>query len=141
MEQRNQISLREKMTNKKLFTLFLALIITSVAINIVYSHASSGVINDTTAEDWSNDVSLIAFKASEYWRTPSVLGGGSDNFSGLDKIELLGIDQALLSAEYQITNIKETEFTLISREVIPGSIVKTTITYEGIATLPTIIEL
>lgn len=129
------------MTNKKLFTLFLALIITSVAINIVYSHASSGVINDTTAEDWSNDVSLIAFKASEYWRTPSVLGGGSDNFSGLDKIELLGIDQALLSSEYQITNIKETEFTLISREVIPGSLVKTTITYEGIATLPTIIEL
>ena len=129
------------MANKKLFTLFLALIITSVAINIVYSYASSGAINDTTAEDWSNDVSLIAFKASEYWRTPSVLGGGSDNFSGLDKIELLGIDQALLSAEYQITNIKETEFTLISREVIPGSIVKTTITYEGIATLPTIIEL
>ncbi len=129
------------MTNKKLFTLFLALIITSVAINILYSHASSGAIIDTTAEDWSNDVSLIAFKASEYWRTPSVLGGGSDNFSGLDKIELLGIDQALLSAEYQITNIKETEFTLISREVIPGSLVKTTITYEGIATLPTIIEL
>ena len=129
------------MTNKKYFALFLALIIASIAINIVYSHASSGAINDTTAEDWSNDVSLIAFKASEYWRTPSVLGGGSDNFSGLDKIELLGIDQALLSAEYQITNIKETEFTLISREVIPGSIVKTTITYEGIATLPTIIEL
>jgi len=129
------------MTNKKLFTLFLALIITSVAINIVYSHASSGATIDTTAEDWSNDVSLIAFKASEYWRTPSVLGGGSDNFSGLYKIELLGIDQALLSAEYQITNIKETEFTLISREVIPGSIVKTTITYEGIATLPIIIEL
>lgn len=129
------------MTNKKLFTLFLALIVTSVAINIVYSHSSSGAIIDTAAEDWSNDVSLIAFKASEYWRTPSVLGGGSDNFSGLDKIELLGIDQALLSAEYQITNIKETEFTLISREVIPGSIVKTTITYEGIATLPTIIEL
>ena len=129
------------MTNKKLFTLFLALIVTSVAINIVYSHASSGATIDTTAEDWSNDVSLIAFKASEYWRTPSVLGGGSDNFSGLDKIELLGIDQALLSAEYQITNIKETEFTLISREVIPGSIVKTTITYEGIATLPIIIEL
>lgn len=129
------------MTNKKYFALFLALIVTSIAINIVYSHASSGAINDTTAEDWSNDVSLIAFKASEYWRTPSVLGGGSDNFSGLDKIELLGIDQALLSAEYQITNIKETEFTLISREVIPGSIVKTTITYEGIATLPTIIEL
>ena len=129
------------MTNKKLFTLFLALIITSVAINIVYSHASSDTIIDTTAEDWSDDVSLIAFKAAEYWRTPSVLGGGSDNFSGLDKIELLGIDQALLSAEYQITNIKETEFTLISREVIPGSLVKTTITYEGIATLPTIIEL
>ena len=129
------------MTNNKYFALFLALIIASIAINIVYSHASSGAINDTTAEDWSNDVSLIAFKASEYWRTPSVLGGGSDNFSGLDKIELLGIDQALLSAEYQITNIKETEFTLISREVIPGSIVKTTITYEGIATLPTIIEL
>ena len=129
------------MTNKKYFALFLALIIASIAINIVYSHASSGAINDTTAEDWSNDVSLIAFKASEYWRMPSVLGGGSDNFSGLDKIELLGIDQALLSAEYQITNIKETEFTLISREVIPGSIVKTTITYEGIATLPTIIEL
>ena len=129
------------MTNKELFTLFLALIITSVAINIVYSHASSGTIIDTAAEDWSNDVSLIAFKASEYWRMPSVLGGGSDNFSGLDKIELLGIDQALLSAEYQITNIKETEFTLISREVIPGSMVKTTITYEGIATLPTIIEL
>jgi len=129
------------MTNKKYFALFLALIITSIAINIVYSHASSGALNDTTAEDWSNDVSLIAFKASEYWRTPSVLGGGSDNFSGLDKIELLGIDQGLLSAEYQITKIKETEFTLISREVIPGSIVKTTITYEGIATLPTIIEL
>ena len=129
------------MTNNKYFALFLALIIASIAINIVYSHASSGAINDTTAEDWSNDVSLIAFKASEYWRTPSVLGGGSDNFSGLDKIELLGIDQALLSAEYQITNIKETEFTLISREVIPGSLVKTTITYEGIATLPTIIEL
>ena len=129
------------MTNNKYFALFLALIIASIAINIVYSHASSGAINDTTAEDWSNDVSLIAFKASEYWRTPSVLGGGSDNFSGLDKIELLGIDQALLSAEYQITNVKETEFTLISREVIPGSMVKTTITYEGIATLPTIIEL
>jgi len=141
MEQIDQISLREKMTNKKYFALFLALIIASIAINIVYSHASSGAINDTTAEDWSNDVSLIAFKASEYWRTPSVLGGGSDNFSGLDKIELLGIDQALLSAEYQITSVKETEFTLISREVIPGSLVKTTITYEGIATLPTIIEL
>ena len=129
------------MTNKKLFTLFLVTIIASVAINIFYSRSSSGAIIDTAAEEWSNDVSMIAFNASEYWRTPSVLGGGSDSFIGLDKKKLLGLHNTVLSADYEITNIKETEFTLISKEIIPGSIVKTTITYEGIATLPVIIEL
>ena len=129
------------MTNKKLFTLFLVTIIASVSINIYYSRSTSGAIIETTAEDWSNDVSLIAFKASEYWRTPSVMGGGSDSFLELDRVEILGLHEGVLSAEYEITNIKETEFTLISKEIIPGSIVITTITYEGIATLPTIIEL
>ena len=129
------------MKNKKLFTLFLVTIVTSAAINIFYSRSSSGAIIDTAAEDWSNDVSLIAFKASEYFRTPSVLGGGSDSFLGLDRREFLGLNETALSAKYEITNIKETEFTLISKEIIPGSIVETTITYEGIATLPIIIEL
>ena len=129
------------MTNKKLLTLFLVTIIASVSINIYYSRSTSGAIIETTAEDWSNDVSLIAFKASEYWRIPSVLGGGSDSFLELDRVEILGLHEGVLSAEYEITNIKETEFTLISKEIIPGSIVITTITYEGIATLPTIIEL
>ena len=132
---------RENMTNKKLFTLFLVTIITTVSINLFYSRSSSGAIIDTVAQNWSDDVSLIAFNASEYWRTPSVLGGGSDSFLGLDRAKLLGLHKSVLSAEYEITNIRETEFTLISRDIIPGSIVKTTITYEGIATLPIIIEL
>lgn len=129
------------MKNKKLFTLLLITVIASVAINIFDTDSSSGAIKFTAADDWSNDVTLIAFKASEYWRTASVLGGGSDNFSGLNKIEALGINQTMLSAYYEITNIKDTEFTLISKEIIPGSLVMTTITYEGIATLPTVIEL
>ena len=129
------------MRNKILFLIILATILISVALNPLYSRSSSGAVVESSAKNWSDDVSLIAYKASEYWRIPSVLGGGSDNFSGLDKIELLGIDQTMLSAKYEITNIKETEFTLISKEIIPGSIVKTTITYEGIATLPLIIEL
>ncbi len=129
------------MTNRKLLTLFLVAIIASVSLNIYYSRSTSGAIIETTAEDWSNDVSLIAFKASEYWRTPSVMGGGSDSFLELDRIEKLGLHERVLSAEYEITDIKETEFTLISKEIIPGSIVITTITYEGLATLPTIIEI
>lgn len=138
---RNRDELGEKMTNNKLFTLFLAMIIISVAINIYYDPFTSDTITDTNAVDWSNDVSLIAFKASEYWRTPSVMGGGSDSFLELDRIELLGLHEAALSAEYEITNIKETEFTLVSKEIIPGAIVETTITSRGIATLPIVIEI
>ena len=129
------------MRNKILFLIILATILVSVALNPLYSRSSSDAIVESGANKWSDDVSLIAFKASEYWRIPSVLGGGSDTFSGLNKIELLGIDQTMLSARYEITDIRETEFSLISKEIIPGSIVKTTITYEGIATLPVIIEL
>lgn len=129
------------MVKNKLFTIFLAIIIMSVAVTVYLSRSTSGAVIDTTAVDWSNDVSLIAFKASEYWRTPSVMGGGSDSFLDLDRVELLDLRENRLSAEYEITNIRETEFTLISGGILPGSIVKTTITYEGIATLPTIIEL
>ena len=39
-----------------------------------------------TAKEWSDDVTHIAFKASEYWRTPSAVGGGSNSFSGLEDI-------------------------------------------------------
>ncbi len=131
----------EKIRNKKLYLIIFAIILAGVALAPLYSRSSSGAVVESVAEDWSDDVCLIAFKASEYWRTPSVLGGGSDSFSGLDEIELLGIDPTVLSAKYEITDIKETEFILISKEIIPGSIVKTTITYEGIATLPFIIKL
>ena len=128
------------MRNKKLYTIIFTIILTSVALTPLYSSSSSDAVVNTVAKDWSDDVSLIAFKASEYWRTPSVLGGGSDSFLELDRIEILGLHNSL-SAKYEITNIKETEFTLINRQLIPGSIVITTITYEGIATLPIIIEL
>ena len=104
---RNSDKLGEKMTNNKLLTLFLAIIIIIVAINIYYDPFTSDTITDTNAVDWSNDVSLIAFKASEYWRTPSVMGGGSDSFLVLDKVELLGLRGRMLSAEYDITNIQE----------------------------------
>jgi len=80
-------------------------------------------------------------KQIEYWRTPSVMGGGSDSFLKLDRVEKLGLNERVLSAEYEITDIKETEFTLLTTGIISGSIVKTTITYEGIATLPIIIKL
>jgi len=129
------------MRNKKLFIIIFTIIVASVALTPLYSRSSSGAVVGSVAEDWSDDVSLIAFKASEYWRTPSVLGGGSDSFLGLDRVEILGLNDRVLSMEYEITNIKETEFTLSSIEIIPGSIVITTITYEGIATLPIVIEL
>ena len=135
----NEDRLSEKTRNKK-FYIFM-IIFASLALSPLYSHSSSSPVVEYAAEDWSNDVSFIAFKASEYWRTPSVMGGGSDSFLELDGVEILGLHERVLSAEYEITNIKETEFTLISKEIIPGSIVITTITYEGIATLPTIIEL
>ena len=129
------------MTNFKLFTLFIAIIIISVAINIYYDSFMSDTITDINAVDWSNDVSLIAYKASEYWRTPSVMGGGSDSFLELDSVALLGLHTTVLNAVYEITDIKETEFTLVSKEIIPGAIVETTITFQGIATLPIIIEI
>jgi len=129
------------MRNKKLYLIIFAILVTSAALTPLYSRSDSGAVVETVAEDWSDDVSLIAFKASEYWRTTSVMGGGSDSFLELDRVEIFGLNERVLSAEYEITNIKETEFTLISREIIPGSIVKTTITYDGIATLPIIIKL
>jgi len=51
--------LRKNMTNKKLFTLFLVTIITTVSINIFYSRSSSGASIDSVAQNWSDDVSLI----------------------------------------------------------------------------------
>lgn len=129
------------MRNKKLHIFIFTIIIVSVALTPIYSRSSSNSAVKSVAIDWSDDVSLIAFKASEYWRTPSVFGGGSDSFLELDRLEILDLNDRALSAKYVITNIKETEFTLVSTEIIPGSIVKTTITYEGIATLPKIIEL
>jgi len=131
--------LREKMRNKKLYLFIITIIVASVALTPLYSRSSSDTVDGSVAEDWSDDVSLIALKASEYWRTPSVMGGGSDSFLKLDKVEKLGLNERVLSAEYEITDIKETEFTLLTTGIISGSIVKTTITYEGIATLPIII--
>jgi len=129
------------MKSKILYIIIFAIIVTSAALTPLYSRSSSDAVVESVAIDWSDDVSLIAFKASEYWRTPLVMGGGSDSFLGLDRVEILGLNERVLSMEYEITNIKETEFTLISKEIIPGSIVQTTITYEGIATLPIIIDL
>ena len=137
----NEDRLREKMRNKKLYIFIFAILVTSAALAPLYSRSYSGGVVETVAEDWSDDVSLIAFKASEYWRTPSVMGGGSDSFLKLERVETLGLNERVLSAEYEITSIRETEFTLLSREIIPGSIVKTTITYDGIATLPIIIKI
>jgi len=131
----------EKMRNKKLYLIIIAIIVATVALTPLYSLSSSDTVDGSVAEDWSDDVSLIALKASEYWRTPSVMGGGSDSFLKLDKVEKLGLNERVLSAEYEITDIKETEFTLLTTGIISGSIVKTTITYEGIATLPIIIKL
>ena len=128
------------MKTKILYIIIFAIIVASAALTPLYSRSSDAVV-ESVAIDWSDDVSLIAFKASEYWRTPLVMGGGSDSFLGLGRVEILGLDERVLSMKYEITNIKETEFTLISKEIIPGSIVQTTITYEGIATLPIIIEL
>lgn len=129
------------MRNKILQIIIFTIVVASVALAPLYSHSSSSAGVKSVAVDWSDDVSLIAFKASEYWRTPAVFGGGSDSFLKLDRLEILDLRERVLSAKYEITNIKETEFTLVSKEIIPGSIVKTTITYEGIATLPQIIEL
>ena len=98
----NEDRLREKMRNKKLYIFIFAILVTSAALAPLYSRSYSGGVVETVAEDWSDDVSLIALKASEYWRTPSVMGGGSDSFLKLERVETLGRNERVLSWEYEI---------------------------------------
>lgn len=126
------------MTQKKLFSAIVATIFISLIFNIFYNTLSTGAVIKPSAEDWTDDVSYIAFRASEYWHIQSTLDSDSDGFSNLSDMADLGIDKSLLKGNYSISNVTDKEFTVVTADLIEGSIVKSKITYQGIASLPVI---
>lgn len=130
--------LRKEMTQKKLFTAIVATIFISLIFNIFYNSLSTGAVIKHSAEDWTDDVGYIAFMASEYWHIQYKLDSDSKGFSNLNDIADLGIDRSLLKGNYSISNVTDNEFTVVTGDLIEGSIVKSKITYQGIAGLPVI---
>ena len=126
------------MTQKKLFSAIVATIFISLIFNIFYNSLSTGAVVKPTAEDWTDDVGYIAFRASEYWHIQSTLDSDSKGFSNVSDIADLGIDKSLLKGNYSISNVTDKEFTVVTADLIKGSIVKSKITYQGIASLPVV---
>lgn len=126
------------MTQKKLFSAIVATIFISLIFNIFYNTLSTGAVVKPSAEDWTDDVSYIAFRASEYWQIQSTLDSDSKGFSNVNDIADLGIDKSLLKSNYSISNVTNNEFTVVTADLIEGSIVKSKITYQGIASMPVI---
>ena len=62
----------------------------------------------------------------------------SKGFSNVSDIADLGIDKSLLKGNYSISNVTDKEFTVVTADLIKGSIVKSKITYQGIASLPVV---
>ena len=126
------------MRQKKLFILITMILFASV-LAVASSGGFSSYMNDNpTAKEWSNDVTHIAFKASEYWRTPSVIGGGSNSFSGIKDISDLGINSSNLKGNYKISEVSDYDFIISSNDIIEGSVVQSRVNYQGIAGLPII---
>ena len=126
------------MKQDNLTIIMSVVIFTGVFVAIFFNSFSAGAELIPTAQDWSDDVSHIAFKASEYWRTPSGLGGGSESFSDVHDISDLGIKNSRLNGKYTISEVSKLEFVLSSSNIINGSVVQTRVNYQGIAGLPVI---
>ena len=126
------------MTQKKLLSTIVATIFISLILNIFYNSLSTGAVVEHTPEDWTDDVGYIAFRASEYWHTQSALDSDFKGFSNLNDIADLGIDKSLLKGSYSISNVTDNEFTVVTGDLIEGSIVKSKINFQGIAGLPVI---
>ncbi len=121
----------------------LLILITLVLFASALAVASSGgflsnVKENPTAKEWSDDVTHIAFKASEYWRTPSVVGGGSKSFSGIKDISDLGIKASNLKGIYTISEVSDYDFVISSNDIVNGSVVQSRVDFQGIAGLPVI---
>jgi len=126
------------MKHKKLLIPITLILFASVlAVASSDSYASNDKVNPT-AKEWSDDVTHIAFKASEYWRTPSVLGGGSNSFNGINDISDLGIKSSNLNGNYTISEVSNSDFVISSIDIINGSVVQSRVNFQGIAGLPRI---
>ncbi len=132
------IMLRKEMTQKKLLLTIVATIFVSLILNIFYNSLSTGAVVRHTPENWTDDVGYIAFTASEYWQIQSTLDSDSKGFTNVKDIADLGVDKSLLKGNYSISNVSDKEFTVVTRNLIEGSIVKSKINYQGIAGLPVI---
>ena len=113
-------------------------IFAGVFVAIFFNSFTAGAELNPTAKEWSDDVRHIAFKASEYWRTPSGLGGGSESFTDINDISDLGIKNSKLRGNYTISEVSKLEFVISSNNIINGSVVHTRVNYQGIAGLPVI---
>ena len=126
------------MTQKKVYSAIVATIFISLIFNIFYNSLSTGAVVKHTAEDWTDDVGYIAFRASEYWHIQFTLDSNSKGFSNINDIADLGIDKSLLKGNYSISDVTDNEFTVVTADLIEGSIVKSKINFQGIAGLPAI---
>ena len=126
------------MKQKKLLILITLVLFASALAVASSGNFLSNVKENPTAKEWSDDVTHIAFKASEYWRTPSVVGGGSNSFSGIKDISDLGIKASNLKLNYTISEVSDNEFVISSKDIINGSIVQSKVNFQGIAGLPII---
>ena len=123
----------------KRFLIFISgAILLSLFMSFFYNNPTIGATKPSKAESWSDEVTQIAFKASEYWRTPAALGGGSESFAKIEDLNDFGIDVRHLMVGYEISKVTEKEFTLSSLDIIAGSVVQSRVTYQGIASLPTV---
>ena len=126
------------MKQDNLTIIMSVVIFAGVFVAIFFNSFTMGAELNPTAQDWSDDVSHIAFKASEYWRMPSGLGGGSESFTDINDLSDLGIKNSRLKGNYTISEVSELEFVLTSNNIINGSVVQTKVNYQGIAGLPVI---
>lgn len=121
----------------------LLLVISMVLFASVLAVASSDFFTSSTnvtptAQDWSDDVTHIAFKASEYWRISSVIGGGSNSFNGITEVSDLGIKISNLKGNYTISEVSDNDFLISSYDIINGSVVQSRVNFQGIAGLPVV---
>lgn len=126
------------MKQDNLTTIMSLAIFAGVIVAIFYNSFTAGAALNPTAQDWSDDVSHIALKASEYWRTPSVIGGGSESFNGIKDISDFGIALSSLKVHYTISEVSDFDFVISTNDIINGSVVQTRVNFQGIAGLPII---
>ena len=98
------------MGQQQLLLLVLSAIIVGIAIVVGINMFGTGAYQ-SNLENVTQDVVTIAAKAQEWYRKPSVLGGGNRTFTGIN-LTSLGFPDSTANGKYVLSAVGASQFTI-----------------------------